>query len=168
MHICRMKSLYIWMTVVLVSCKSNHKDHKADIITKFQTTSGFQWLEGNWIEDLNSTVSDSQKLLVENWFPGDQKMIGFAPPNHCLDSSLMEKMTITMKDSFYYFIAFHGDSNRETIFKITQRGRTSFHSENNSHDFPKFIAYGIENEKLIAKIGDERDTITYRYNKANE
>lgn len=163
-----MKSLYIWLTILAISCNPQPSTNEDSNQNKLDIDAEFSWLEGTWIQYNTTKFQDSQSRYIETWNLTDSQWRGQARLHNSTDSSQIENMVIEGRNDTINFIAFYGDDAHETKFRISSYGNNFFFSENQAHDFPKFIRYSVENENLIAKIGDESDTITFKYIKTNE
>ncbi len=113
-----------------------------------QSFDDLNWLEGKW-ERQNVRPGTT---AFEVWEKTDQGYQGMGISMKGADTVFVEKLSIAEKDGNLYYVAEVSSNQAPTYFKITSFSETGFVSENPQHDFPKKIAYTLEDKKLTAVI----------------
>lgn len=113
-----------------------------------QSFDDLNWLEGKW-ERQNVRPGTT---AFEVWEKTDQGYEGMGISMKGADTVFVEKLSIAEKDGELYYVAEVSSNKAPTYFKITSLSETGFVSENPQHDFPKKIAYTLEDKKLTAVI----------------
>lgn len=120
------------------------------------------WLQGNW-KRTNAKAGRSgsehwEKISAKEWKGTGITMKG-------IDTSVVEKMRLTLKDDGLYFVADVPGNNGSVFFKVTQLDEKGFTCENPVHDFPKKIEYSITGKLLKATISGNGKSIDYLFEK---
>lgn len=80
------------------------------------------------------------------------------------EKSILEKISIEYIDESWYYIPDVPHNPAPVNFKITDISDTHFHSENPTHDFPKWIRYEIIGlDSLNVIIGDKKDSVYFNF-----
>lgn len=120
------------------------------------------WLQGNW-KRTNAKAGRSgsehwEKISAKEWKGTGITMKG-------IDTSVVEKMRLTLKNDGLYFVADVAGNNGSVFFKVTQLDEKGFTCENPVHDFPKKIEYSITGKLLKATISGNGKSIDYLFEK---
>jgi len=130
-----------------------------------QNTTDFNklsWLQGNWkrtnVKKRRSGSEHWEKISAREWKGTGITMKG-------TDTSVVEKMRLTLKDDGIYFVADVSGNNGSVFFKVTQLDENGFTCENPVHDFPKKIEYRLTGKSLKATISGDGKSIDYLFEK---
>ena len=125
--------------------------------------SDFEWLLGKW-ERLNNRPG---QITYESWVKeSDTKFTGFGWTMKGKDTLSMEKLSLVVKGNNIYYVADVSENAAPVSFRIMEQSGKSFVSSNPEHDFPKKVAYKLEeNGILVAVISDDKREISFRFKK---
>ena len=108
---------------------------------------------GSWQNTSDSTI--------ETWDKTKEGLRGYSHFKHKPDDTL-EQMYI--KNSTFVAIPYRQTA---TEFKLVAKKSNYLRFENPKHDFPKFIEYYAIADSLIATIGDNKNTMVFKFIKIN-
>jgi hypothetical protein len=119
-----------------------------------------EWLQGTW----NRTNSKPGQTGIETWaVVSPEKLIGKGITMKGTDTLFMEKLDLIIKDGDIYYVADVKGNPAPVLFKLTEITNDSFTCENLQNDFPKKIAYKLQNNKLKAVISGSGKSIGYDF-----
>ena len=161
-----MKNITILLLITLMGCTSNTKEvtnHPADTV-KNQDNTDFKWLLGVWERSMKG---DESMNHFEAWSVDSFGLKGTGTT--IIDETVTEEQIwiFSRNDSFFYKA--HPQQNETaTLFHITEIKDSFFRSENEGHDFPKYIEYYRQGDSLYANIGDESQRIAFKFRRQDE
>ncbi|XOV93016.1 MAG: DUF6265 family protein [Bacteroidota bacterium] len=129
---------------------------------QIKQTEQLNWLEGRW--DRVDVQGDAQAFELWGMGSGKElKGIGVMLDNK--DTVFVERLSITRTRGGLYYITEVAHNAKPTYFKITDIGKESFICENEGHDFPKKIAYSLENGRLTVIISGNSRSMSFIFKK---
>lgn len=119
-----------------------------------------EWLQGTW----NRTNSKSGQTGTETWaLVSPEKLTGKGITMKGTDTLFMEKLDLIIKDGHIYYVANIPGNSAPVFFKLTALSGNAFTCENPENDFPKKIAYKLQDKKLKATISGGGKSIDYDF-----
>ncbi|MGV3764887.1 MAG: DUF6265 family protein [Chitinophagaceae bacterium] len=109
----------------------------------------FSWLAGKW--------KNTERNSFEYWkFSEDSSQLtGYSFSVKEGDTTITEKLQFVCEGPTCYYIADVPDNGKPIRFAMMQHTPNGFRSENQQHDYPKYIEYKLEGPgKLRAEVGD--------------
>ncbi|MCB0426178.1 MAG: hypothetical protein KDD16_02555 [Mangrovimonas sp.] len=154
-----MKSVLSLLLVfcLLMSCQ---KDKKQPQETHSHKEENFDWLLGKW----QRTNDKEGQLTYELWKKEsnhDYLGHGFVMIEN--DTVWEEVMELSKNDSGWFLEVKTPGNIDNVIFNMTEKDTVSFTVENPTHDFPKVIAYKVEDEKLKATVLADSLSIEFEF-----
>lgn len=120
------------------------------------------WLEGRW----NRVDVEGPAQAFEMWeFDSEKELKGLGVMLDNKDTIFVERLKITRTKGSLYYIAEVAANAEPTYFKITDLGSNSFICENEGHDFPKKIAYSLEENLLTVVISGNSRSRSFIFKK---
>jgi len=143
----------------MFSCRSESSLNEA-YTEKDTPDLDFDWLLGDWIR----TNEDRDKDTYESWERVDAFAYhGFGFTLSKSDTVWQENiMLLKTEEGWTFEVTGKGDS-APTIFKLTDRSKDSFVSQNPEHDFPTQIKYFKSGEALKAIISGDGIEIPFDF-----
>lgn len=126
-----------------------------------QNLDRFEWLVGKW----KRIGMDPGKEAYEVWSRAGDRLIGTGMSMKNGDTTFIEKLSIQLVDSEFYYVADVSQNPEPTQFKIDEIRSGYFKSSNPSHDFPKEIKYELKGDQLIAEISGDDGAIPFIFEK---
>ena len=153
-----MKNIYyLLFGLFLFSCASQHDDGR---IAKFD------WMIGEW-----ERVDEKQRNQVtyETWQKeSDENYIGHGFVMLEQDTIWQEIMKLEKLNEEWKLQVITSSNNDAVSFTLTSINQNTFLAENPAHDFPKMIQYWLENDNLMARVGDDENSIDFKFIKLKE
>ncbi|HMI01185.1 MAG TPA: DUF6265 family protein [Pedobacter sp.] len=119
-----------------------------------------EWLQGRW-ERINSKPGQTG---IETWaIVSPEKLTGTGLTMKGTDTLFLEKLELVIKDGYIYYVADVEGNPAPVLFKFTEITNDSFICENPLNDFPKKIAYRLQDKKLKATISGGGKSIAYDF-----
>lgn len=107
-----------------------------------------KWLEGKWNrKDVSGTAQ-----AFEEWHVDNSELKGLGVMLDDGDTVFVERLTIKKRLTNLFYITEVAHNKEPTNFKITSISNDSFICENETDDFPKRIAYYLDNKTLTVTI----------------
>lgn len=117
-----------------------------------------KWLSGEW-KRLNMTAGKSGS---ESWtIASDSLLLGMGTTIRGADTLFVEKLKIVLRKNLLYYVADIAENDAPVAFKLIAVTPKSFTCENLQHDFPKRIAYSLEDNRLKAVISGNGKSVEY-------
>jgi hypothetical protein len=141
-------SIYIFMLLICLSCaQKDTKQHN------------FDWLIGSWIR-----TNDKEGYLThEHWTKiSNMEYVGLGYTLQDQDTVFKERLRL-IKSSTNWSLEVTGVNEHPTLFRLTNFSANSFECENKTNEFPKYIAYSLQDNILLAKISDEENEISFLF-----
>lgn len=119
----------------------------------------FQFLLGDW-ERINNQEGFR---TYESWKLDEAKnFLGFGFTMQGEDTVFKEYMQILWLDSAFY-LKVEGVNEQATFFYVDKKRINEFSCVNEENEFPKNIAYSLQNEVLTAVISDDSNEIKFTF-----
>jgi hypothetical protein len=119
-----------------------------------------EWLQGTW----KRTNSKTGQTGIETWtIVSPEKMTGEGITMKAADTLFTEKLDLIIKEGHIYYVADVKGNPAPVLFKLTEITNDSFICENLLNDFPKKIAYRLQDKKLKATISGGGKSIDYDF-----
>lgn len=141
-HINATKALLLFLLVTgsWVTCWAQHPT---------VSVKQFSWLAGKW--------KNTERNSFEYWkFNEDSSLLtGYSFSIKEGDTTITEKLQFVCEGPTCYYVADVPDNGKPIRFAMMQHTPNGFRSENQQHDYPKYIEYKLEGPgKLRAEVGD--------------
>ena len=121
----------------------------------------FDWLIGSWLRN-NDQESN---LTYEHWIKNsDTEYTGLGCTLHKGDTVFKEHLSL-IRTGDNWMLEVSGVNENPTPFLMISHTESSFECENKQNEFPKNIAYSMEDDLLYARIFDEDTEITFLFEK---
>lgn len=119
----------------------------------------FKFLLGEW-ERSNDQAGFK---TFENWKIGvADNYLGFGYTLQGEDTVFKEYMQILWIDSAFY-LKVEGPNEQPTLFYVDKKSSTEFRCINEENEFPKNIAYSLQNDVLTAIISDDSNEVKFTF-----
>jgi Domain of unknown function (DUF6265) len=120
------------------------------------------WLAGKW----NRTNAKTGRSGYEVWKKiSKTEWIGKGVTMKGTDTLFVEKLKLICREGNIYYVADVPQNKSEVLFKFTELSEHGFVCENPQHDFPKKIAYTLDDNKLKAIISGDGKIMEYLFEK---
>ena len=143
-------SFYIFILLISLSCSQ-----------KDTTQHNFDWLIGSWIR----TNDKEGNITHEHWTKkSNMEYVGLGYTLQDQDTVFKERLRL-IKSTTNWSLEVTGVNEHPTHFRLTNHSANSFECENKTNEFPKYIAYSLQENILLAKISDEENEISFLFEK---
>lgn len=120
----------------------------------------FDWLVGNWLR----TNEQAGMRTVENWVKVSVgEYHGFSCTVKETDTVWQEKVVLHLVDKQWHYAVTGKDALRPTTFILIKIEKTGFVAHQPENDFPKYITYNRDKNRLNAWISDEKKKIPFEF-----
>ncbi len=121
----------------------------------------FEWLLGSWLR----TNDQEGNLTYEHWKKNsDTEYTGLGCTLHKGDTIFKEQLKLYRADDMWK-LEVSGVNENPTSFLMISHTESSFECENKNNEFPKNIAYSMQDDLLYARIFDDDTEITFLFEK---
>jgi hypothetical protein len=152
------KLILIFFSLILISCTHNkRKDHT--LPSESLSGDNFEWLAGSWMR----TNDQEGNQTFEHWIKNsDTEYTAMGCTLHKGDTIFKEHLRL-IRTGDKWNLEVSGVNENPTSFLMISYTENSFVCENKQNEFPKHIAYSIQDGLLNAKIFDDDKEITFLF-----
>lgn len=153
-----MRSLFFFISFcIALGCSKKNNQRIIDLNSNFN----FESLLGQWQRENNS----GEKRTFENWTKTNKgSYIGHGFTLLNADTVFQERMEVISQNGSDY-LKISGPNEEPINFKITRSTASSFTCENLQNEFPKYISYRTNGNKIQALISDGENEIAFIFSK---
>ena len=155
---------YVLLPIPLALIFSNVNSQTASQST-YSTIDQLKWLEGTW----KLTNSKAGQSGFEMWTRvSSTELTGKGVTLHGSDTAFVEKLHLVVRNGNLFYVADVPENHKPVYFRLTEINQNSFTCENPDHDFPKKIAYSLQENKLQATISGDGNAIEYLFERTDK
>jgi len=153
--------LYLWLILTIVSCNEPSSKEVSHSKSKKKILFDFDLLMGDW----KRTNDSGNKKTFESWWR-DENGIPVGVGYTMVDSDTIWSESISIrKDKNAQSLVIKDKSGQETLFKIISESEKGFKCHNPNNEFPKFIEYLVEKDRIKAIISDDKNNIDFLFDR---